>query len=97
MIVRVARTLRPLRPGRLAFAPPRRRYFSVKAIYSTFPATLHYYSPRPGSRLYDHREYNSDPDNLHDEGVIVDEDGRVYPHATGSGRESLSLHLDVND
>ncbi|KAK3941285.1 hypothetical protein QBC46DRAFT_363417 [Diplogelasinospora grovesii] len=46
-----------------------RRQFSAKAIYSSFPATLLYYSPRQRSSLYDHKEGDSRPDDLFDEGV----------------------------
>lgn len=56
-----------------------RRHYSVKAIYSSFPATLHYYSPRRPSTLFDHKEIDSRPDDLHDESVSVEKDGLVYP------------------
>jgi len=71
--------------------PPHQRRFSVKAIYSTFPATLFYYSPRPGSRLFDHKENDSRPDDLFDEGVIVDQNGIVYPGADKKCCKMLSL------
>ncbi|RSM15798.1 hypothetical protein CDV31_004740 [Fusarium ambrosium] len=56
-----------------------RRQFSAKAIYSSFPATLYYYSPRPTSSLFDHKEIKDRPDDLYDEGVTVEKDGLVYP------------------
>ena len=56
-----------------------RRQFSAKAIYSSFPATLLYYSPRQRSSLYDHSESDSRPDDLYDEGVVVEKNGLVYP------------------
>lgn len=59
--------------------PPPRRQFSVKAIYTSFPATLHYYSPRRKSALFDHKENDDRPHDLYDEGVVVAKDGLVYP------------------
>ncbi|UNI13306.1 hypothetical protein JDV02_000063 [Purpureocillium takamizusanense] len=56
-----------------------RRQYSVKAIYSSFPATLHYYCPRRTSALFNHQEIDSRPDDMYDEGVIVQSDGLVYP------------------
>ncbi len=56
-----------------------RRAFSAKAIYSSFPTSLAYYSPRQKSNLFDHKENESRPDDLYDEGVIVARDGLVYP------------------
>ncbi|KAI2611996.1 hypothetical protein GGR54DRAFT_616801 [Hypoxylon sp. NC1633] len=56
-----------------------RRQFSVKAIYSSFPATLHYYCPRDTSMLFDHKENDDRPDDLYDEAVTVEKNGLVYP------------------
>ncbi|EXV00475.1 hypothetical protein X797_006537 [Metarhizium robertsii] len=56
-----------------------RRQFSVKAIYSSFPATLHYYCPRRTSSLFDHQETESRPDDIYDEGVTIHKNGLVYP------------------
>ncbi|KND87317.1 hypothetical protein TOPH_08074 [Tolypocladium ophioglossoides CBS 100239] len=56
-----------------------RRQFSTKAIYSSFPATLHYYSPRATSTLFDHNENNGRPNTIRDEAVTVEKDGLVYP------------------
>ncbi|KPM39121.1 hypothetical protein AK830_g7444 [Neonectria ditissima] len=56
-----------------------RRQFSAKAIYSSFPATLHYYSPRPTSSLFDYKENDERPHDLSDEGVTVEPSGLVYP------------------
>lgn len=56
-----------------------RRQFSVKAIYSSFPATLHYYCPRRTSSLFDHRENDSRPDDIYNEGVTIQKNGLVYP------------------
>ncbi|KAG9254763.1 uncharacterized protein F5Z01DRAFT_654781 [Emericellopsis atlantica] len=61
-----------------------RRLFSVKAIYSSFPTTLHYYSPRYSSSLLNHREIDDRPDGLYEEGVIVGQHGLVYPGVTGT-------------
>ncbi|KAJ0160969.1 hypothetical protein CTA2_7000 [Colletotrichum tanaceti] len=58
------------------------RRFSAKAIYSSFPATLHYYSPRRTSTLFDHSENDTRPYDLFDEGVNVDKSGLVYPAVT---------------
>jgi len=55
------------------------RAFSVKAICSSFPASLAYYSPRHKSSLFDHKENDSRPNDLYDEGVVVARDGLVYP------------------
>lgn len=55
------------------------RHFSVKAIYSSFPATLHYYSPRHKSALFDHKGYGNRSRELFEEAVTVAEDGFVYP------------------
>lgn len=56
-----------------------RRQFSVKAIYSSFPATLHYYCPRRTSSLFDHQETEGRPDDIYDEGVTIHKNGLVYP------------------
>ncbi|KAK3374396.1 hypothetical protein B0T24DRAFT_293553 [Lasiosphaeria ovina] len=55
------------------------RTFAVKAIHSSFPASLAYYSPQHKSRLFDYSEADIHPDDLDDEGVVVAEDGLVYP------------------
>lgn len=56
-----------------------RRHFSVKAIYASFPCTLHYYSPRQISSLYDQADKNPPPYGIVDEEVTVSKDGLVYP------------------
>jgi hypothetical protein len=55
------------------------RHFSVRAIYSSFPATLHYYSPRHKSALFDHKGYDNRSQELFEEAVTVAKDGLVYP------------------
>jgi hypothetical protein len=62
-----------------------RRQFSAKAIYSSFPAILHYYPPRPTSSLFDYRETNERPHGLSKEAVAVEPSGLVYPAFKGSG------------
>jgi len=49
------------------------------AVYTAFPATLHYYSPHRVSSLFDCREKPSRPDDLLDEAVYVADNGLVYP------------------
>ena len=71
------RTLHQLRP--MSLARLSRRTFSVKAIYSSFPASLAYYSPQHKSRLFDHNENDNRPNGLYDQGVVVARDGLVYP------------------
>ena len=56
-----------------------RRQFSVKAIYSSSPATLHYYCPRRSSALFDCKENDGRQDDISDEAVTVEKDGLVYP------------------
>ncbi|CCE32962.1 uncharacterized protein CPUR_06884 [Claviceps purpurea 20.1] len=56
-----------------------RRQFSVKAIYSSFPATLHYCSPSRTSALFNIEEKDSRPEDSVAEGVTIDKDGLVYP------------------
>lgn len=56
-----------------------RRQFSARAIYSSFPATLYYYSPRSTSALFDLKERDDRPNDLYDEGVTVEKDGLIYP------------------
>lgn len=76
----------PLRPL-IVHQQPRmlsRRLFSVKAVHSSFPATLHYYCPRRSSSLFDHRENDDRPDDLHEEGVILGKHGLVYPGVKGT-------------
>ncbi|RWA03545.1 hypothetical protein EKO27_g11559 [Xylaria grammica] len=65
------------------FAPSRilRRGFSIKAIYSSFPATLSYYSPRQKVCLYDEREADNRPDNVYYDRVTL-ENGLVFPRAS---------------
>lgn len=63
-----------------------RRQFSAKAIYSSFPATLYYYAPRSTSSLFDIKEYDERPHDLHVEGVTVDPSGLVYPGLKDTGR-----------
>ncbi|KAG6236962.1 hypothetical protein E4U23_000146 [Claviceps purpurea] len=56
-----------------------RRQFSVKAIYSSFPASLHYCSPSRTSALFNIEEKDSRPEDSVAEGVTIDKDGLVYP------------------
>ncbi|KAG6106878.1 hypothetical protein E4U31_000515 [Claviceps sp. LM219 group G6] len=56
-----------------------RRQFSVRAIYSSFPATLHYSSPSRNSALYDYEEAESRLDGSLGEAVKIHKDGLVYP------------------
>ncbi len=68
----------------LAARPLRLRWQSSckpNANYSAFPATLHHYSPRRVSSLFDNSiEEDSRPDDLScDNAVEVAEDGLVYP------------------
>ncbi|KAI1275388.1 hypothetical protein F5Y07DRAFT_400387 [Xylaria sp. FL0933] len=63
------------------------RGFSVKAIYSSFPATLMYYSPRQKVGLYDEREADNRPHDNYGDGVMLDNGlvfPRVYDNATAS-------------
>ncbi|KAK4151341.1 hypothetical protein C8A00DRAFT_17223 [Chaetomidium leptoderma] len=53
--------------------------FQARAIFATFPATMHYYSPHRLSSLFDCREKDSRPDDLRDEAVYVADNGLVYP------------------
>ncbi|KAH6640659.1 hypothetical protein F5144DRAFT_561218 [Chaetomium tenue] len=55
------------------------RHFSVKAIYSSFPATLHYYSPQKKVVLFDHKGSDNRSQELFEEAVTVAKDGLVYP------------------
>ncbi|KAK1766564.1 hypothetical protein QBC33DRAFT_104820 [Phialemonium atrogriseum] len=66
------------RARRLPPSSPFRRQFSTKAIYSSFPATLHYYSPQRSSSLYERKESGSPPEDIFDEGVTL-KHGLVYP------------------
>ncbi|KAK3330831.1 hypothetical protein B0H66DRAFT_76170 [Apodospora peruviana] len=80
------------RPGFQIFK--RHKHFGLKgfkAIYSSFPATLLYYSPRSRSGLFDHRELNSRPDDLFDETLAVTDwhganKGLVYPYIDSLNR-----------
>ncbi|KAK0701838.1 hypothetical protein B0T26DRAFT_659652, partial [Lasiosphaeria miniovina] len=45
----------------------------------SFSASLAYYSSQHKSRLFDYSETDIHPDDLDDEGVVVAEDGLVYP------------------
>ncbi|KAI0856848.1 hypothetical protein F4860DRAFT_491446 [Xylaria cubensis] len=56
-----------------------RREFSVKAIYSTFPATLLFYSARQKPNLYEEREDHDRPDDLYEDRVNLGSNGLVYP------------------
>ncbi|KAI0803775.1 hypothetical protein GGR55DRAFT_682188 [Xylaria sp. FL0064] len=63
------------------------RRFSVKAIYSSFPATLMYYSPRQKVGLYDKREADNRPHDNYGDGVMLDNGlvfPRVYDNSTAS-------------
>ncbi|KAI0972088.1 hypothetical protein F4678DRAFT_460920 [Xylaria arbuscula] len=64
---------RPLLASRIL-----RRHFSVKGIYSSFPATLMYYSPRQKLGLYDARTADDRPDENYDDGVALSND-LVFP------------------
>lgn len=64
----------------LAHVPLLRRGFRAKALYTAFPATLHYFSRYSVSNLVDYnKEKKSDPDDLPLETVHVAPDGLVYP------------------
>ncbi|TRX89862.1 hypothetical protein FHL15_009295 [Xylaria flabelliformis] len=56
-----------------------RREFSVKAIYSTFPATLLFYSARQKPSLYEEREGRDRPNDLYEDRVNLGRNGLVYP------------------
>ncbi|KAK2599130.1 hypothetical protein QQS21_005391 [Conoideocrella luteorostrata] len=56
-----------------------RRFFSAKAIYASFPCTLHYYSPRKTSSLYNQEDKNTRPYRIVDEEVKVSNNGLLYP------------------
>jgi len=73
-----------------------RRVFSVKAIYSSFPASLVYYSPRHRSSLFDHKEHESRPDDLYEEGVLIAQDGLVYPSVRPGGFPLFYVRNDSN-
>ena len=66
---------------------------NATAVYAAFPATLHHYSPRRFSSLYDCIEKSSRPDDLIGQAVYVADDGLVYPYV-----EKPSPHspLDVS-
>ncbi len=49
------------------------------AVYTAFPATLHYYSPHRVSSLYDCREKESRPYSLVQQAVYLADNGLVYP------------------
>ncbi|KAI0427789.1 hypothetical protein F5Y09DRAFT_22540 [Xylaria sp. FL1042] len=55
-----------------------RRGFLVKAIYSSFPATLMYYSPRQKVGLYDEKEADDRPHDNYNDGVRL-HNGLVFP------------------
>lgn len=76
MIRWVPRTIVPSPLSR--FSSPR-RYVSMRAIYSSFPATLFYYSPRQNSSLYDQKDIENRPDSPIQEAVVVESDSLVYP------------------
>ncbi|KAI1351130.1 hypothetical protein F5Y01DRAFT_134331 [Xylaria sp. FL0043] len=70
----------------IAFRPllsPRvlRRRFSVKAIYSSFPATLMYYCFRPKVSLYDVEEAERRLYDNYSDGVTID-NGLVFPRVS---------------
>lgn len=83
---RLAGRLRLASVNRGAGLPPKRQ-FSVRAVYSSFPATLTYYRPKQLSSLFDHAENDSRPDDPYDEGVVIASDGLVYP---GVNKTSVS-------
>lgn len=78
IMFRLIGRLRLASVNRGARLPPKRQ-FSVKAVYSSFPATLTYYRPKQLSSLFDHAENDSRPDDPYDEGVVIASDGLVYP------------------
>jgi hypothetical protein len=68
---------------RIALHPPfasqvLHRGFSVKAIYSSFPVTLLYYSPHRKLGLYDEEEVDNRADDIY-EGRAKLKDGLVFP------------------
>lgn len=73
------------RPG--LFIPPPlwprndvpRRNLSVRAIYSSFPASLLRYSSRPKSSLFDVKDLELRVDDSPEDAVRVSGDGLVYP------------------
>jgi hypothetical protein len=69
------------------------RSFFAKAIYSSFPASLAYYSPRRRSSLFDHREDASRPNDLYQEGLIISKDGLVHPGVKELGAGSMLFSL----
>ncbi|KAK5635722.1 hypothetical protein RRF57_011434 [Xylaria bambusicola] len=77
--------LRPLFASRTV-----RRAFSVKAIYSSFPATLLHYSPRNKVDLYDEQEASNRPDDHFDNRVSLN-NGLVYPSASSDSRELMTV------
>ncbi|KAI0467840.1 hypothetical protein F4859DRAFT_226612 [Xylaria cf. heliscus] len=68
--------LRPLFASRIMH-----RAFSAKAIYSCFPATLLYYSPRRRLGLYDEQETDDRPSDIYEDRVRL-KDGLVFPGAS---------------
>ncbi|KAK3901357.1 hypothetical protein C8A05DRAFT_44988 [Staphylotrichum tortipilum] len=52
---------------------------NAMAVYTAFPATLHYYSPHRVSSLYNCREKETRPYSLVYQAVCVGDNGFVYP------------------
>lgn len=65
--------------------------FKARAIYATFPATMHYYSLHRVSTLFDCKQKDSRPDDLDDEAVYVAENGLVYPPVRDPWSRDLNL------
>ena len=66
-----------------------RRYFSAKAIYGSLPCTLHYYSPRQTSSLYDQADKNTRPYHIVDEEVNASKNGLIYPAVKATSSSSI--------
>ncbi|KAL1859001.1 hypothetical protein VTK73DRAFT_7713 [Phialemonium thermophilum] len=69
-----------------------KRFSSVKAIYSSFPASLTYYSPQRKLVLFDHKQDPRRLDDPHERGVMVAGDGLVYPGLDQSVSNGLVMY-----
>ncbi|KAJ4286888.1 hypothetical protein N0V88_007902 [Collariella sp. IMI 366227] len=85
---RMAPRARVLRLGRTV---SQMLFQASAAIYATFPAIMHYYSPHRISSLFDCRENDSRPDDIRDEAVYVADDGLVYPRVRTPSSYDLLL------
>ncbi|OAR02492.1 hypothetical protein LLEC1_08019 [Akanthomyces lecanii] len=72
------------------------RFFSPLAIYSRFPATLHYYQPKAKTSLFDRKEIDSRTHDSPADGVEVAADGLVYPKVARYAGFVLTLPQDSN-